>query len=299
MASEALIKFAEELKFIRVEKGISLQQISNHTKIDIKFLQKIEEGDFNFLPEIYVKAFIKEYAQTLELDPYDVIKKFVEAKNKIADSRVIQQEESKTIAAKRTGEKTLEPESIEKKYKKEFDAEEYFSPELEYLENNQESNSKRKYFLYAGIAVIFLIAVYILFIKGDSNIIEEKPYEDVLTDRYEIDSSITEQKSLQRSDSLNLSITPVKLVWLKVLCDNKEVYRQMAPAEKVLNFKAQKEFYVVVGNAGHVKMSLNNKPIAQIGNLGEIRNYYISVDTIRSYLIPVPKKDEKESTTKN
>ncbi|MDH7605836.1 MAG: helix-turn-helix transcriptional regulator, partial [Melioribacter sp.] len=84
MASEALIKFAEELKFIRVEKGISLQQISNHTKIDIKFLQKIEEGDFNFLPEIYVKAFIKEYAQTLELDPYDVIKKFVEAKNKIA-----------------------------------------------------------------------------------------------------------------------------------------------------------------------------------------------------------------------
>ncbi|MDH7605955.1 MAG: DUF4115 domain-containing protein, partial [Melioribacter sp.] len=189
--------------------------------------------------------------------------------------------------------------SIEKKYKKEFDAEEYFSPELEYLENNQESNSKRKYFLYAGIAVIFLIAVYILFIKGDSNIIEEKPYEDVLTDRYEIDSSITEQKSLQRSDSLNLSITPVKLVWLKVLCDNKEVYRQMAPAEKVLNFKAQKEFYVVVGNAGHVKMSLNNKPIAQIGNLGEIRNYYISVDTIRSYLIPVPKKDEKESTTKN
>ncbi len=298
MASEALIKFAEQLKSIRQEKGISLQQISNHTKIDIKFLQKIEEGDFNFLPEIYVKAFIKEYAQTLELDPNEIIKKFVDAKNKLSDSRVSQQEESKIQVTKKE-EESLEPESIEKKYKKEFDVEEYFSPELEYPENNQERISKKKYFLYTGIAVIFLIAAYFLFIKSDPSIIEEIPYEDVMTDRYEIDSSTIEQKSVQMDDSLNLSITPLKLVWLKVLCDNKEVYKQMAPAEKILNFKAQKNFYVVVGNAGNVKMSLNNKPISQIGKSGEIRNYYISVDTVRSYLIPIPKKDEKEPATKN
>ncbi|MEJ5350658.1 MAG: helix-turn-helix domain-containing protein [Melioribacteraceae bacterium] len=297
MASEALKKFAEELKSIREEKGISLQQISNHTKIDIKFLQKIEEGDFNFLPEIYVKAFIKEYAQTLELDKNEVIKKYEAAKSKILDSRTAD-EELKT-QSKKTEEKIIESESIEKKYKKEFNAEEYFSPELKYPEDNQEAQSNKKYFLYAGIAIIFLIAFYFLFIKGDSNIIEEKPYEDVLTDRYEIDSSITQQKPQHESDSLNLSITPEKLVWLKVLCDKKEVYRQMAPAEKVLNFKAEKEFYVVVGNAGYVKMSLNNKPISPIGNLGEIRNYYISLDTIKSNLIPIPKKDEKKSTTEN
>jgi len=297
MASEALKKFAEELRTIREEKGISLQQISNHTKIDIKFLQKIEEGDFNFLPEIYVKAFIKEYAQTLELDKNEIIKKYEAAKSKILDSRSASEELK--VQSKKTEEKIIESESIEKKYKKEFDAEEYFSPELEYPENNKKTQSNKKYFLYASIAVIFLIAFYFLFIKIDSNIIEEKPYEDVLTNRYEIDSSITQQKPQHESDSLNLSITPEKFVWLKVLCDKKEVYRQMAPAEKVLNFKAEKEFYVVVGNAGYVKMSLNNKPISPIGNLGEIRNYYISLDTIKSNLIPVPKKDEKKSTTEN
>ena len=76
MPNEALRKFAEELKSTREAKNITLQQIANRTKIDLKFLQAIEECKFDILPEIYMRAFIKEYAQTIELDPNEIIAKF-------------------------------------------------------------------------------------------------------------------------------------------------------------------------------------------------------------------------------
>lgn len=295
MALEALKKFAEELKSIREEKGFTLQQIANHTKIDIKFLQQIEEGKFDILPELYIRAFIKEYAQTIDTDVNEIIRKYDIAKSKISDvksssdEKLESQQKISNTAAKSISES-----------KKEFDAEEYFSPPLVYPEEENKTIPYKRYIFFAGAVIAVLVLVYFLFIHGNSpDIIEEKPYEDVVTDRYRIDTTAANTETRAVSDSLNLSITPTNLVWIKVLCDKKEVYRKMTPANQSLNFKAKKEFYVVVGNAGHVKMKFNNKPVVPAGNIGEIRNYYISSDTIRSYLIPIPKKDEKKSTTEN
>ncbi|MCH7974117.1 MAG: helix-turn-helix domain-containing protein, partial [Bacteroidetes bacterium] len=54
-----LNKFAQELKKAREKADITLQNLSARSRLDIKFLQSIEKGDFSFLPELYVKAFIK------------------------------------------------------------------------------------------------------------------------------------------------------------------------------------------------------------------------------------------------
>ena len=75
MSLEELKKFSNELKEHREKTGITLQQISQKTKIDIKFLKSIEESNFDILPEIYIKAFIKEYGfrrvEFLEKRPLD------------------------------------------------------------------------------------------------------------------------------------------------------------------------------------------------------------------------------------
>ncbi|KAF0139643.1 MAG: transcriptional regulator XRE family [Stygiobacter sp.] len=80
MASETLQKFAEELRVTREAKEISILQISNRTKIDPKFLNAIENADFDILPELYVRAFIKEFAQTIDLNPKETIQKYELAK---------------------------------------------------------------------------------------------------------------------------------------------------------------------------------------------------------------------------
>src|SRR4030042_3929173 len=76
MSSELFIQLAAELKSAREKKKISLQQISNKTRINIKFLEAIEDGNFGIIDEVYLKAFITEYCQIVELNQSDIISKF-------------------------------------------------------------------------------------------------------------------------------------------------------------------------------------------------------------------------------
>jgi len=59
----------EELKEIRQEKGVSIETISRETKIRIDFLEKLEQGDFSFIPMPYIRAFLREYAAMIGIDP--------------------------------------------------------------------------------------------------------------------------------------------------------------------------------------------------------------------------------------
>ena len=59
----------EELKTIRLDKNISLKQVSNETKIRLDFLQRLEEGDYSVAPKPFVRAFIRSYAEVLGIDP--------------------------------------------------------------------------------------------------------------------------------------------------------------------------------------------------------------------------------------
>lgn len=62
------------LKKARLDKGISLDQLEESTKIRKRYLEAIEEGDYKVLPgSFYVRAFIKSYAETVGLDPNDVL----------------------------------------------------------------------------------------------------------------------------------------------------------------------------------------------------------------------------------
>ena len=66
---EQLGQVGRYLKGIRIEKGFSLQQVAQRTHIQLKQLQAIEAGNYLQLPEtIYVKGFLKCYAQFLDLD---------------------------------------------------------------------------------------------------------------------------------------------------------------------------------------------------------------------------------------
>ena len=55
-------QFYKELKELRISKKISLEDLESKTKINIKYLKAIEEGDFNVLPSPYLRLFIRAYA---------------------------------------------------------------------------------------------------------------------------------------------------------------------------------------------------------------------------------------------
>ena len=70
----------EYLRNKREEKNISLDQVAQVTKINISYLQAIENDDFHMLPaSTFVKGFLRHYAQCIGLDPEDVVFRFKSA----------------------------------------------------------------------------------------------------------------------------------------------------------------------------------------------------------------------------
>lgn len=59
----------KDLKKLRIQKGLSIDDIQEITKIRPEYIQAIEEENLERLPgEFYIKAFVKTYAEAVELD---------------------------------------------------------------------------------------------------------------------------------------------------------------------------------------------------------------------------------------
>lgn len=63
------------LRKAREQRGYSLDDIQDLTKIRKRYLEAIEEGDYKVLPgNFYVRAFVKNYAETVGLDAEEVLR---------------------------------------------------------------------------------------------------------------------------------------------------------------------------------------------------------------------------------
>jgi cytoskeletal protein RodZ len=65
------------LKEARIAKNLSLDNLQEITKIQKRYLIGIEEGNYSLMPgNFYVRAFIKQYAEAVGLDPEELFEKF-------------------------------------------------------------------------------------------------------------------------------------------------------------------------------------------------------------------------------
>jgi cytoskeletal protein RodZ len=65
-----LTELGTRLREAREAKGYSLDDLQDMTKIQKRYLMGIEEGNYDMMPgKFYVRAFIKQYAEAVGLDP--------------------------------------------------------------------------------------------------------------------------------------------------------------------------------------------------------------------------------------
>ena len=57
-----MAQFYKELRELRLSKEINLEELENRTKINAKYLEAIEEGNFDILPIPYLRLFLRAYA---------------------------------------------------------------------------------------------------------------------------------------------------------------------------------------------------------------------------------------------
>ena len=61
-------EFYKELKELRESRKISLEEISERTKINVQYLQDIEKGDFDDIETPYLRLFLRAYAEEIGSD---------------------------------------------------------------------------------------------------------------------------------------------------------------------------------------------------------------------------------------
>lgn len=269
MPSEELKKLAEELKTSREEAEITLQHIASKTRIDLKFLSALEDGNFEVLPEVYIRAFIKEYATFCGLDPIKTLEKYELAK------------QGKSYNQSEPIDSETEPATEKSKPKKQF------TDDLTHQKKEATSNqNKNRIFVYGGIGIILILIVasYFLFIKNSPpEFVVEKPFDEVLKEqnqRYEIVEDKPIENVSSATDSLKLSIKATDTCWVNIRIDNTIDKEFMLYKNTSISVKAAALFDLVVGNSGGISLELNDSSLALGGRKGERKTFSVDKDGI-------------------
>ena len=284
-----LSNFADELRSARLKKNISLEQMAAKTRIDLKFLEAIDSGNFGFLPELYVKAFLKQYAKVVGLDEQETIERFEDART----GRLAVKDDSKSLL-----EKKIE---IEKPALKTEKKTETVPPvqEKEIKKADNKTTDKKKILrltLYTLGILLFALIIYFSFVKRSTTIlVEETPYEKVLEEtksRYIVEDERKESFTNKSDyDSLVLNIANIDSLdsaWVMVIYDDKRKEDFLLYPKRAKIISARANFKLTLGNSGVIALTLNNQPISFDGLKRSVRHYKLSKDGMeRLYSPPI------------
>ena len=277
-----LKKFAEDLREARTKSGISLQQIHFKTRIDIKFLEAIENGDFDILPEVYLRAIIREYVNFIGLDEKVEMYKYDLAKA----GKPINEEQSGKLK-----EEKKEADSGEKRMV--FTGTEDISPSVPEDSGVKQSKVNPKLIFTFSIILLFIVFVYLFFIKGSSSeIITERPADTNISEnkqRYEtsenpINKVVPKERFYSNKDSLILLIKSADTSWIAYRIDNRSNQQDFILYPNTQRkIKAARDFELTIGNSNSIELILNEKPLNFKGGYKEVK--FVKIDsTGLSYL---------------
>jgi cytoskeletal protein RodZ len=297
-----LDKFADELRQQRVNSGLTLQQMATKTRIDLKFLEAIDQGNFSFLPDLYVKAFVKQYAKAVGLDENITLKKFEAARegNEFDPNPPAPIEEEKQAEAPKVEPPKIEaPKPIAQST----------APLKSYVDDHQQksgddeskANSQLVIFGLSGVVIIIIAALvyFFVFSKSDQIIVEETPIEEVIeqgNQRY-IEEEPAEQIISDStmipvsSDSLYLTFYAKETSWVFLVLDNSRTQEFTLSPNSKFSVTALREFKATIGNSGGVTLQLNNQPVDFTGRVGSVRHFKLDKTGI-VYLNAPPKLEQ-------
>src|SRR6202008_4102592 len=79
MASlDAQRDFGERMKRLREQRGITLREIADTTKLSVRALEALERNDISRLPGgIFSRGLVRAYAEQIGADPEETVQEFI------------------------------------------------------------------------------------------------------------------------------------------------------------------------------------------------------------------------------
>lgn len=270
--------FSDELRKERVAKNISLADIATKTHINIKYLEAIEQGSFDILPQTYIRAFIREYALMVGLSPTEVLKKFdimVGGKYSAGNGTLTGSGWSGTTLPPLPNQSSASvPQGGVK-------------PEI------IRHNDTRKLIVVFSAVLLALVLIYFMYDYATQErkapITQETPFQEIVKEQ---EKQIQPQKAaldsfaaLQaapKKDSLILHGVALDSVWISIIADSAPAQNLILPPKASRTWVATKQFTVTLGNAGGIRFTLNGTDIGLLGKRGAVvRNVVLTADYLK------------------
>jgi cytoskeletal protein RodZ len=241
----------QELKRTREAKHLSLADVSDATLINVNFLDAIEQGNTTVLPQTYIRAFIREYATFVGLDPVEIMKKY----------------DQELAGKEHPAEPEKPPETLP-------------APPPEKKAEPQDVDRAPRPSLAPGIsrfgfpAVIFIalgIILWNLTRTGSSPPPQQQIPDDAamtsagIGDSSAAKSSVHNKKRVQPSDSLTLRASVSDTSWVQIIIDDQAPQQYIFRPNRKITWKARDRFRLWVGNAGALDLTLNDRPLGAPG----------------------------------
>lgn len=238
-----------KLKNLRLQKGLSLEEVHKKTKIHLNILKAIEEDSLiNFSP-VYIKGFLKIYCKFLGVDPRDYIPDYKEPKAKI--SYVSDFQEKPASSFKIPSFKLLPLKAIHIKI----------------------------------IVTIILILIFTIGLFNLGKFISFKA--SWLSKRAELPAVISSKTDnrvpkpkLQNSPAvkiITLDIHAKENCFIQVKSDGRVMFQNILKKGRSESWQAKDKIELSLGNAGVVELEVNGKRISGLGRRGQaLKNILIT-----------------------
>jgi len=264
------LSFGRFLRTRRLEKEVNLEVISRETKIRMDVLLLIEQEDHNRLPaEVFVKGFLRAYAKIIGADEDDVIRRYLSSLQVFKESARSEDDLIRlnknywprlllsigallciiafsvyVVSFFQGWPSTPAPKS------------EQFRQQKEVVEDIHDRTSEPP-------------EVSSPIEKHSEEVVED--IHDKTSEPPEVSSPI-EKHSEDILEKLLLKIMALEVTWIKVIIDEKDPKEYVMHPGDHLELEASSDFNLLIGNAGGVKLTLNDESLGVLGKSGQVVN---------------------------
>ncbi len=263
----------ELLKKTRENQKLTLKEISQKSRISIKYLEALELGNYKEIPSIYDKLFFQTYLSFLN----------IENKDKILDEyNVIR------------GEGQLPEKFTDIEIKN---------------DGNFFNHIKKIYFILPALVLIIIVIILAMYTKQDDDQgmlpVKELTVKDVVEEinKKELEEIVAAQSikdSLAGKEKVSVDIFALEKTWIRVIKDHKDTTEYMLILNDKIVISADSVLTFLIGNANGLKMTVNGKDEGKIGNKGEIITFMkVTPKGIVAKNIKQPIKGNKVDTLQN
>lgn len=239
------MEIGKTLKEAREAMGLSLEAVEEETKIRRKYIQALEQEQFEVLPgRIYAKAFLKNYAKFLSVKVEEIMEEF-----KLQYPVQTEPEDAVVPPVEKTKTKT-----------------------------KTKTQGRPRYWLYV-ISAIIIIGVIISILYGTKDMWQKRPADsrsDQLHASEQNQLPAPQQPLPGQVDATKASSVKVALnvkndrSWVRVVVDGTPSFQGELTANQSKEFEGKEKIAFTLGNAGVVEVIVDGQNMGFLGGSGQV-----------------------------